>query len=293
MKQYTIPKKLAIINDISGFGRCSFTVALPVVSALKVQGCPVPTSIFSNHMAFPTYYMDDYTEKLPDYLNVWSELQLSFDGIYSGYLGSVEQIKIVEDFIIQQKILWNKKHTSDSTFVSSNVFQIIIDPVMGDHGKSYKSITPELCNEMKSLVKQATIITPNITEACLLTDSVYKESWSEEELCLIANKLHSLGPTKVVITGIHNDQYFVNFISENTSTPYTVSVSTPIAGESRPGTGDIFASIVAAKALKGEDFKASVESAATFISTCTKASSDLCIPVVEGVCFENFLHLLG
>lgn len=114
------PKKIAIINDISGFGRCSMTVALPIVSAMRVQGCPVPTSILSNHLAFPHCHFDDYTDQMPDYLKVWEQLGLSFDGILCGFLGSVDQIRIVENFIASQ---------------AAHQPAVIIDPVMGNSRK--------------------------------------------------------------------------------------------------------------------------------------------------------------
>lgn len=269
------PKKIAIINDISGFGRCSMTVALPIVSAMRVQGCPVPTSILSNHLAFPHCHFDDYTDQMPDYLKVWEQLGLSFDGILCGFLGSVDQIRIVEHFIASQ---------------AAHQPAVIIDPVMGDHGKAYRTITPAHCAEMKKLVSSASIITPNITEACLLTDTPYRESgWDKESLEKLTHELHVMGPSHVVITGILENDTYVNYVSyDDVSCTYT----TPVSGESRPGTGDIFASIIAADAVNKTAFLTSVKKAADFIRTCTAASSQAGIPVKEGVCFENFLHLL-
>ncbi|MBO5292423.1 MAG: pyridoxamine kinase [Lachnospiraceae bacterium] len=269
------PKKIAVINSFAGFGRCSITVALPVISAMRVQACPVPTSILSNHLAFPHCHFDDYTDRMPDYLDTWQQLDLSFDGILCGFLGSVRQIQIVEDFIGKQ---------------SASHPVVIIDPVMGDHGKAYRTITPEHCEAMKNLVKSADIITPNITEACLLTDTPYHESsWNKDSLEALSAALHAMGPSHVVITGIMEPGHFINYVSYD---DIACTCSTPIAGESRPGTGDIFASIIAADAVNKTAFLTSVKKAADFIRTCTKASSQADIPVREGVCFENFLHLL-
>ena len=135
-----------VINDISGFGRCSIAVAMPIISAMKIQCCPVPTSIFSNHTGFPEYFFDDYTEKMPEYIAQWKKLGLEFEGITSGFLGSREQIGIVA--VILSGISGRNEQT------------VIVDPVMGDYGKPYATYTSELCQEMKQLVEYADILTP-------------------------------------------------------------------------------------------------------------------------------------
>lgn len=292
-----IPKKIAMINDIAGYGRCSTTVSLPIISAMGVQVCPVPTSVFSNHTGFPVHFMHDCTPILPLYLEKWQELELTFDGIYCGFLGSVEQIGIVRDFLISQTGIQEAKAMPARPAV-------ILDPVMGDHGKAYRTITPEHCSQMKELLSLADIITPNITEACLLADIPYRETgWSMEELTLLADRLHAMGPERIVITGMQEQEDFINFIScesstdtsdENAAAPRRLHSCCRMhaAGESRPGTGDIFASIIAADAVNGVPFPTSVEKAAAFVRTCTKASSELHIPRPQGVCFENFLYLL-
>ena len=272
-----IPKKIAMINDIAGYGRCSATESIPIISAMKVQVCPVPTSLFSNHTGFPVHFMHDCTPYLRDYLAKWKELGFRFDGIYCGFLGSAEQIGIVQEFLAG----W-----PDVPF--------ILDPVMGDHGKAYRTVTPEHCEGLKFLLSRAAIITPNITEACLLTDTPYRESgWKRDELCLLARQLHAMGPDKVVITGLRENEDYINFISERTDWLTTEVNRTHSAGHSWHGTGDIFASIIAADAVNGVPFGESVEKAASFVRTCISASIRLGIPEQEGVCFENFLALLA
>ena len=292
-----IPKKIAMINDIAGYGRCSTTVSLPIISVMGVQVCPVPTSVFSNHTGFPVHFMHDCTPILPQYLEKWQELELTFDGIYCGFLGSVEQIGIVRDFLVSQIEIQESKALSARPAV-------ILDPVMGDHGKAYRTVTPEHCAQMKELLSLADIITPNITEACLLADIPYRESgWTAEELTALADRLHAMGPDRIVITGMQEQEDFINFIScssgaatadENAAKAGRIHSCCRMhaAGEYRPGTGDIFASIIAADAVNGIPFPASVEKAAAFVRTCTKASSELHIPQPQGVCFENFLYLL-
>lgn len=270
-----IPKKIAMINDIAGLGRCSTTVSLPIISAMGVQVCPVPTSVFSNHTGFPSFQFLDLTENMSAYLTQWEKMQLSFDGIYCGFLGSMEQISIVNAFLEQQK----RYHPI-----------IIIDPVMGDDGLAYSTITAAHCSKMKLLMDQADIITPNLTEACLLTDTVYRPDMSIEELADIALKLQNMGPSRIVITGLKDDAFFTNYIFEKKQEPSLYKV--PISGQSRPGTGDVFASIVAGDAVNGVPFSLSVKKAADFVRICTDEATALHVPLPEGVCFENHLKLL-
>lgn len=293
--------RLAMINDIAGFGRCSTTVSLPVISVMKVQVCPVPTSVLSNHLGFPLCHFDDYTSHMRDYIKVWNELGLTFDGLYCGFLGNEEQIDIVREFV--------------------EMFRpplFLLDPVMGDHGRAYSSITETHVQKMKELLPLADIITPNITEACLLTGTPWKDGeWTMQELSGLCLKLATLCQTdstlslsehfhdasnsvidtsrtvsrrtSIVITGIRQGDSLVNFLWNDGV--YT-TVSTPIAGASRPGTGDIFASILAADAVRGETLLSSVQKAANFVGLCIAGSEKAGTPVQEGVVFEKYLAAL-
>lgn len=270
--------RLAMINDIAGFGRCSTTVSLPVISVMKVQVCPVPTSVLSNHLGFPLCHFDDYTSHMRDYIKVWNELGLTFDGLYCGFLGNEEQIDIVREFV--------------------EMFRpplFLLDPVMGDHGRAYSSITETHVQKMKELLPLADIITPNITEACLLTGTPWKDGeWTMQELSKLCEKLASLClkdsvSASIVITGIRQGDSLVNFLWDDGV--YT-TVSTPIAGASRPGTGDIFASILAADAVRGETLLTSVQKAANFVGLCITGSEKAGTPVQEGVVFEKYLAAL-
>ena len=281
--------RLAMINDIAGFGRCSTTVSLPVISVMKVQVCPVPTSVLSNHLGFPLCHFDDYTSHMRDYIKVWNELGLTFDGLYCGFLGNEEQIDIVREFV--------------------EMFRpplFLLDPVMGDHGRAYSSITETHVQKMKELLPLADIITPNITEACLLTGTPWKDGeWTMQELsglceqfadiCQRASVASGEAPAgtvsgaSIVITGIRHGDSLVNFLWDNGV--YT-TVSTPIAGASRPGTGDIFASILAADAVRGETLLTSVQKAANFVGLCIAGSEKAGTPVQEGVVFEKYLAAL-
>ena len=270
--------RLAMINDIAGFGRCSTTVSLPVISVMKVQVCPVPTSVLSNHLGFPLCHFDDYTSHMRDYIKIWKELGLTFDGLYCGFLGNEEQIDIVREFV--------------------EMFRpplFLLDPVMGDHGRAYSSITETHVQKMKELRPLADIITPNITEACLLTGTPWKDGeWTMQELSGLCERLASLClkdsvSASIVITGIRQGDFLVNFLWDDGV--YT-TVASPIAGASRPGTGDIFASILAADAVRGETLLSSVQKAANFVGLCIAGSEKAGTPVQEGVVFEKYLAAL-
>ena len=273
MTSHNHQKKIAVINDISGFGRCSIAVSLPIISMLKVQCCPLPTSIFSNHTGFPSFFFEDFTKNMEPYMEEWKKLDLKFNGISTGFLGSAEQIRIVQEFI--------------SEFKSKDTL-VIVDPVMGDYGKTYSTYTEEMCQRMKQLACKADILTPNLTEACILTDTPYKEDWKVAEVIELAEKLSEQGPEKVVITGVSQKSYFCY---EKGTEPSIVK--TQKVGTQRSGTGDIFSAIISADAVNGVNFHDSVKRASLFIKKCILRSIELDIPVTDGVCFEEVLHTLN
>lgn len=276
MVNHNRQKKIAVINDLSGFGRCSIAVSMPIISALKVQCCPIPTSIFSNHTGFPQFFFDDYTDKMQLYIDNWKKLGLEFDGIQTGFLGSEKQIEIVEKFIEDFR-------TERTT--------IIIDPVMGDHGKTYATYTPELCQAMKKLVSYADILTPNLTEACILTDTPFHEGhWMTKELVHLAEQLSEQGPQKIVITGVPQKAYVSNLVYEHGKQAKLLRRLR--IGHERSGTGDVFSSIVAADAVNQVPFEQSVRKASEFVKKCIMRSIAMKIPKTDGVCFEELLTTL-
>ncbi len=268
-------KKIAVINDISGYGRCSIAVELPIISAMKIQCCPLPTSIFSNHTGFESYYFDDYTDHMEDYFGEWKKLDLQFDGISTGFLGSGRQIHIVEKFLREFK--------TDETIV-------IVDPVMGDYGKMYATYSMETCLEMRKLIPYAEIITPNLTEACILAGIPYQDKWRKKELIALAERLSEMGPEKIVITGIPQGGFITNCCYEKGFE--TKFLRTMKVGMQRSGTGDIFCAIISADAVNGTPFQESVKKASRFIKKCIQRSIELEIPLTDGVCFEEFLSKL-
>lgn len=276
MKNISKQKKIAAINDLTGFGRCALTVSIPVISHMKLQCCPVPTSILSNHTGCEEYYFDDYTDHLKEYLSMWKKLNLSFDGIMSGFLGSAQQIGMVEAFVSQ----FRKEDTV-----------IVIDPVMGDRGTISSVYTEEMCLLMRRLVRLADIITPNLTEACRLTDTSYRETgWKKKELFEMARSLAETGPQKVVITGIPQGDFIANYMYQTGKEP--AMMRTHRIGEERCGTGDLFASIIMADAVNGVEFERSVRKASNFIKRCMIKTSEMKIEDKNGVCFEEVLSTL-
>ena len=268
-------KKIALINDVTGFGRCSIAVMAPIVSAMKIQAVTIPTAVLSAHTQFPEYYFDDYTSKMRDYIQTYKDLNLSFDAIASGFLGSEEQVDIVIDFF--------------KTFKKNGSFTLV-DPVMGDYGKLYETYTPTLCEKMKALVHYADILTPNLTELCTLTDVEYRtEGFTDAELGEMCRKLTEQGPEHIVVTGIpYNSKQIMNYVYSKGEEPRIVMVDR--IGGDRSGTGDVISSIIAGMYMNGHDFYESVKKAAEFVTKCIRYCEDNNVPTHWGLCFEMYLH---
>ena len=253
--------KIIIINDLTGFGKCSLTVEIPIISKLKVQCCPIPTSILSNHTAYESYYMKDITEDIPSYFS---------------------------EFDIVKRIIERVK--KDGTIA-------IVDPVMGDDGKKYISHNEEMCEKMREIVNIADIITPNLTEACILLGESYEEISQINDYELLVAKIESLidmflgkGIKKVVITGIEYENRILNFVKEYKNEMQIISNEK--IGISRAGTGDVFSAIIAADAINNLNFYKSVERASDFVEKCIKESDIRNVPAEDGVCFEELLGQL-
>ena len=265
-------KKIAVINDFCGFGRCSIAASLPIISAMKIQCCPLPTSIFSNHTGFESFYYTDYTEHMNIYMDEWKKLDLQFEGILTGFLGSPEQIGIVKRFL--------------ELFKTENNITVI-DPVMGDYGKLYPTYSPNLAEQMNSLVPYADILTPNLTEACILTGTEYHPDMNENELFVLCSKLADMGPKKIVVSGLERGDSLENYIFEAGKTPQIILEHK--VGPFRSGTGDVFSSIIAADAVNGVEFADSIRHASSFIAKVLRRTLELDLPKTDGICFEEYL----
>lgn len=273
-------KKIALINDITGFGRCSTAVMAPIVSAMKIQAVSVPTAILSAHPQFQGFFMDDYTSKMKDYIKTYKDLQLSFDAIATGYLASEEQAEIVIDFV--------------KSFRAANNF-VLVDPVMGDHGKLYSIYTPEMCEKMRELIAYADIITPNLTELCALLGTEYcEETITQNMIYEMCRELAAKGPKNIVVTGINlKETQIANYIfdaeSANTGKEELRSIIVDRIGKDRCGTGDVISGIIAGMYMNGHSLYEAVNKATAFVSKCIAYCEENQVPNHYGLCFEMFM----
>ena len=266
-------KRIALINDITGFGRCSVTVQLPLISALRVQACPLPTAILSVHTGFPHHYLDDYTERMRPYMENWAANKLDFDAILTGFLGSERQIEVVLECIARFK---------------GRDTRVIVDPVMGDNGSLYSSYTPELCAKMRQLLPYADVVTPNLTEACQLLGTDYPANGlvTEEELAEMAAAIAAMGPHDVIITGLHVGDRIRTYLYAD---GFGRSFDNPKVGRDRSGAGDAFSAIIAAALVRGIPLAEGVSRAADFIGHCLAYAEELDLPWNYGLPFEEFM----
>lgn len=285
-------KKIAVLNDLSGMGKCSLTAAIPVISVMGIQACPLPTAVLSAQTGFPSYYCDDYTDRMDAIMEEWKKMDFYPDGIYTGFLADARQADKAVEFIEQ----FAKEDT-----------KILIDPVMGDNGEEYPIYTEALCEKMRFLVRRATVITPNLTEALLLLYGAQRAHVLWKELSLMdgerllkftestGKELSKEFDTEVVITGIdlparENHQEMGNLICKDGVQTW---VSTVKEGGSYSGTGDLFASVLSAGMVKGMDTVDSVRKAVKFLS---KGIHDAVLEGTdrnEGICFERYLSELA
>ena len=220
-------KRIVTIQDISCVGKCSLTVALPIISAMGIETAVIPTAVLSTHTAFKNFTYRDLTGDLPKIAKHWKQEKFDFDGIYTGYLGSIEQIDILKEFFKQFK-------TPDNF--------IFIDPVMADNGKLYAGFDANFVKEMKKLCKMADIIVPNLTEASYMLEKEYKEIYSEQEIKDILIELSNLGPKYVVLTGVSFKDNKLGVMSYNKETNEFFTYFKEKIPAKYHGTGDIFAS---------------------------------------------------
>nr|WP_106781321.1 pyridoxamine kinase [Lysinibacillus timonensis] len=280
-------KKVAVIQDLSSFGKCSLTAAIPVLSVMGIQACPLPTAILSAQTGYPSFFYEDFTSKMQYFEEEWSKLNVTFDGIYTGFVTGQEQIHNILKFL--------------DTFYQKDTL-LLVDPVMGDVGEAYKLYTNELLVQMKELVKCADVITPNVTECCLLTGLSYEKlhNYSNEQDFLKAleesgRTLQQATSAKVIITGVNppskdsNQRYVGNMCLDVSKTMYS---HTPYNGKSYSGTGDLFASVIIGSMMRGEDLEQSVVLAEEFLTAAINDTYLEGVQEVEGVNFEKYLNIL-
>lgn len=282
-------KKIAVIQDLSGLGKCSLTAAIPVLSVMGVQAVPLPTAVLSNQTGYPSYYCDNYTEHMEQIMTEWEKRKFSPDGIYTGFLADEEQADKILDFF--------QRFRTENTMV-------LVDPVMGDNGRAYGIYTEGLREKMLQLVGNAHVITPNLTEALLL---LYGKEGMEkryaslleldgrkrlEQIGKIGEQLKKeYGLQAAVITGVESQAELCvhqmgNLVVENGHSSWCFA---PKIGGSYSGTGDLFASVLSAGLVKEMSMMSCVELAVNFLSKAIAQTVQEGTDRNDGVCFEAYL----
>ena len=271
--------KVAAIHDLSGFGRCSLTIVMPVLSAMGIQCCPLPTAYLSTHTGgFVHNTFLDMTEAMEAAMAHWEELGLTFEAIYTGFMGSSRQMAAAANFI-------QAVRTGDTAAV--------VDPVMGDHGKLYRTYTPEMCAAMKSLAAQADVVVPNLTEAAILLDEPYESLGSTEAAFRqLATRLSLDGRRSVVLTGVSLAPGQIGAACFDRATGAVDFVQTDFVSRPFHGTGDLFASVLTGALVQGDPLAAAAARAADFVRLCAAHTAPQDLPPREGIDFEPMLgHL--
>lgn len=268
-------KRLVTVQDISCFGKCSLTASIPIIAAFGIEPVALPTAVLSTHTGagFSGFTFKDLTGDMGGIINHWQSLDIDFDAMYSGYLGSVDQLDIVADFFNDFK--------KEDTLV-------FVDPVMGDEGKLYHGFDDAFVKKMYSFCSNADIICPNVTEACFLTDTPYREEHDEEYAKELALKLRDTGAKIIVITGVtHGKKYGALCLDSITGEVHT-HFRSKIPG-TYYGTGDIFASVLCSSVTIGKELKESLDMAIDFVHDSIVNTQDEKEKYYYGVKFEQCL----
>lgn len=264
--------RIAAVHDLCGYGKCSLGVAIPVLSAAGCDVCPVPTSLFSAHTRFPTFYMHDTTDMLDDYLDAWVEEGIALDAVYSGFLGAAGQVASIQRLY--------REHPGALR---------VVDPVMGDAGRMYPTYTQELCDSMRTLVEGADILTPNLTEAHILTGIEYRgQDLTDGQVAENLDALVDMGAKVVVLKGIvRGDGLIRNYVAG------PGLETEELAGELLPfmlhGTGDLYASTLLAAVMCGRSLRDAVAFAGSFVRDAMLVTREQPDYEVRGVSFESRL----
>lgn len=292
-------KKLALINDLCSVGRCSLSIQIPVVTALQLSACPIPTAVLSNHTAFPHVSSTGLGAVMEERLETLSENDIHFDGILIGYLGDCTDLRALDAYLEAEKL-------------RNPALRIFLDPAMADHGRLYRGMTEEHIEAMRALCRKADLICPNLTEAAFLADFDYAGLKETLDRCTSAatrgmvmhallSELHHLTEGQIVVTGVEaypetaedratTPEALINVVSEADGDLRFVKHAR--SGDARPGTGDLFSAIVASLCLRGEELENATRRAADFVALCIRHSEEEKVPIVYGVQFEDVLGAL-
>ncbi len=272
-------KKVAAIHDLSGYGRASLTVVIPILSNMGYQVCPLPTAIMSAHSEYKNFRSFDLSGQMEEIIDHWKEIHLDFDALYSGYLASIKQLDIVARFF--------DDFSHDHNFV-------LVDPVLGDHNRLYPGMSEEMICGMRKLCSKAKVITPNLTEAAFLLGKIQSDKISVDEAIGWCKQLSTLGPEHVIITSAPsgNDRN-VATIAYNRIDGRAWRVICEHIPASYPGTGDAFASVITGSLLNGDSLPEAIDRAVYFINMGIKASFGYVHNPLDGINQEKVLHYLN
>ena len=271
--------KVASIQDLSGIGRCSLSAALPVLSAMGVQVCPLPTAVLSNQTGFESYAVISLTEQLASSIHEWQKQGLTFDAVATGFLMDAEQAALVSRFL---------------DYARQSGAVVIVDPVMGDGGSLYPIYDMEMCRAFARLIAKADIITPNLTEACLLAGVDYPTGCDHRFVWDTAKRLSEMGPHTVVITGVSGpDEDMIYNMAYLARQNKRICVPNRKLGGSFSGTGDILCAIVCGAAARGQDIESALGLAGQLFEKAISLSVAQGDDPREGIAFEPFLRILS
>ena len=262
--------KVLTVQDLSCAGQCSLSVALPILSAFGLETCVLPTAILSEHTMFQNFTFLDLAQNMLDTLDSWKKDNHRFHAVYTGYLGRNEHFAIVEDAIRE---------------LSEENALVVVDPVFGDNGKLYPLFNTEYVDKVRSFMKNANVILPNITEACYLTGREYKAVCDKAEAAALIAELTALGDFDIVLTGV-DENGKIGFACYDKNTKKTEFYFAERLKGSFHGTGDIFASVFMGAYLSGKSLFESSKAAAQFVAASIQATED---GHTYGVQFEKIL----
>lgn len=268
--------RVATIQDISGIGRCSLTAAIPILSAMGIQPCPLPTAVLSNQTAFESYAAVPLTGQLADSIAEWKKQGLTFEGVTTGFLMDSKQAGLVEDFI---------------RYAKSGGALVVVDPVMGDGGRLYPVFDEDMCEAFRRLIAGADVITPNLTEACLLARMPYPKTHEHDFIWRVAACLADMGPGSVVITGVDAPDGQISNLAYIGGE--RIEVYNRKLGGHFSGTGDILSSVICGCLLRGENIEHGLTLAGQLFEAAIKRTLEQGADPREGVVFEPFLGILS
>lgn len=269
-------RRIVTVQDISCVGKCSLTVALPIISALGVECAVIPTAVLSTHTAFSGFTFCDLTDEIDKISAHWQKEHINFDAVYTGYLGSFRQIELMKKFFGDNKDAMK-----------------FVDPAMGDNGKLYPGFTAEFAKEMASLCAMADVIVPNITEAAFMLGEEYMGTgYSEDYIKNLLDKLTALGAKKAMITGVSLKPGKLGVMMKDSETGKYESYFTEKVDRMYHGTGDVFASACLGALVRGKSLKSAAKIAADFTVESIKCTVDDPHSNWYGVNFEEALGKL-